>query len=220
MAKKMKQSKGTKQEKNVSVEISKFTIFLTIVAALILFTSLGYGIRSCRGRAVRAQYTIGIVTEIFWQSIKSQFRYIYFVDGIMYTSSSSFYHVDIEPGDTVYVIYEKGDPQNASLKRKEIGWGGKGDPVYSKRVISDTSKSTVGVVSEFYEPGVITYFRYIYSINGVKYTGSSSFHRSLSDIDLNDIVYISYEEDFPDNPVLIKDENGNPIYKKCKDALP
>lgn len=126
-----------KQEKNTSVEISKFTILLTIVAALILFTSLGYGIRSCRGRAVRPQYTIGIVTEIFWPSIESHFRYIYFVDGIMYTSSSSFYHADIEPGDTVYVIYEKGLPKNSALKRKELGWGSNGDPIYSKCVKSD-----------------------------------------------------------------------------------
>ena len=137
MAKKMKQSEGMKQEKNASVEISKFTIFLTIVAALMLFTCLGYGIRSCHGRTVRPQYTIGIVTEIFWPSIESDFRYIYFVDGIMYTSESSFCHADIEPGDTVYVIYEKGLPQNSALKRKELGWGSKGDPIYSKCVKPD-----------------------------------------------------------------------------------
>lgn len=130
----MKQPKKTKEEqKKTSAELDKFTLTLGIIGMIVLPIALGYSIRTCTARKQNPEYTTGIVTEIYWPSIKSKFRYVFFVDDVMYTNSNSFYSADIEPGDTVYVIYEKGNPENAIVKRKDLGWSN-GDPIYSKCV--------------------------------------------------------------------------------------
>lgn len=206
-------------EKKQTLIQSKASCIFTGFCGLVLLVAVLYGIRVWNGTRNDPGHTIGIVSEIFLPSLNSDFKYVYFVDGVKYIGMSSFYSADIEPGDTVYVNYEKGNPDNAILERRKLDWGN-GDPLYSKRMISDTSKNAIGVIYEFYSPGAVTYFRYIYAVNGIKYTGASSFHRKISDIELEDIVYVSYEEGFPDTPVLIKGDNGDPVYSKRRTVLP
>lgn len=110
------------------------------IGAIILLTAIGFTVRRCYGIRNDPGETIGIVSEIFWPSIKSQFRYIYYVGYVEYVGESSFYNADIAPGDTVYVLYEKGDPDNATLKRKKLEGklgGSNGDPIYSKYIPYD-----------------------------------------------------------------------------------
>lgn len=110
------------------------------IGAIILLTAIGFTVRRCYGTRNDPGETIGIVSEIYWPSVKSKFRYIYYVDNVEYVGGSSFYNADIEPGDTVYVLYEKGDPDNAILKRKKLGGklgGSNGDPIYSKYIPYD-----------------------------------------------------------------------------------
>lgn len=107
-----------------------------IIYGIILLTAIGFTIRGCYGVRNDPGETIGVVSEIFWPSVESHFRYIYYVDNVEYVGEGSFYNADIEPGDTVYVLYEKRNPDNAILKRKQLR-GSNGDPIYSKYIPYD-----------------------------------------------------------------------------------
>lgn len=113
-----------------------FAVLFVTIGILAFCGVLIYAIHKRNAIDKRPQYTYGIVTEISWRYPKSSVFYVYAVDGIVYRSVNRFNSaadsVDIQIGDTVYVIYEDGDPQNAMIKTE-----GYYIPIYSKRVTPD-----------------------------------------------------------------------------------
>lgn len=105
-------------------QLSKGYIIFVTIGGILLFIAFGYTVRMCMGIKKRPQYTIGIVTKLHEERTPTVFDYVFFVDGIMYEGSRSMSssNIDFEwiyPGDTVYVIYEEGWPENNVLKRKD-----------------------------------------------------------------------------------------------------
>ena len=104
-------------------QLSKGYIIFAIIGGILLFIAFGYTVRMCMGIKKRPQYTIGIVTKLHEERTPTVFDYVFFVDGIMYEGSRSMSssNIDFEwiyPGDTVYVIYEEGWPENNVLIQK------------------------------------------------------------------------------------------------------
>ncbi len=107
-------------------QLSKGYIIFVTIGGILLFIAFGYTVRMCMGIKKRPQYTIGIVTKIYEERLPPDFDYVFFVDGIMYKGNRRIYpsSLDFEwvyPGDTVYVIYEEGWPENNVLKKKKPG---------------------------------------------------------------------------------------------------
>lgn len=107
-------------------QLSKGYIIFATIGGIILFIAFGYTVRMCVGIKKHPQYTIGIVTKLHEERTPPVFDYVFFVDGIMHRGSRSISpsSLDFEwvyPGDTVYVIYEEGWPENNVLKKKRPG---------------------------------------------------------------------------------------------------
>ena len=122
-----------KVEEKKSPELSTGYVIFCVISGIILLVAVGFTVRMCVGVEKNPQHTIGIVTTTYSNGFgKYSFDYVYAVDGVLFEHRSSFYKSDdcfIRPGDTVYVTYEKGWPDNAILKTKRPSGG---NPIYSK----------------------------------------------------------------------------------------